>query len=275
MKRPGQARKGAYLLKLKTLVRDYPFSGRAESGVEVQGIRHDSRSVRPGDVYVCLEGLKTDGHLYATQAVAKGAVAVVARRPLDLGVPVFLADDTREAFSYLSDRFFAHPSHRLHVTGVTGTNGKTTTTHFLQAVYRAGGFNCAIIGTVGLKIGGQYTGAGLTTPEAFDLHRIFSEVAKQHISHVAMEVSSHSLAGKRVEHVSFDTAVFLNLSHDHLDFHKTMEEYFLTKAKLFRLNQRGQVKAVINSDDTYGRRLADLLESPVMTYGFGEEAHAG
>ncbi len=259
-------------MKLRTLVRGYPFSGRAEAGVEVKGVRHDSRCVKPGDVYVCLEGQKTDGHLYAPEAVEKGAVAVVARRRLDLDVPVLLAKDTREAYSFLSDRFFAHPSRKLHITGVTGTNGKTTTTHYLQAVYRAGGLGCAVIGTVGIKIGEQYSEVGLTTPEAYDLHQTFFEAAKKGISHVAMEVSSHSLALKRVEHVAFDSAVFLNLSHDHLDFHHTMEEYFLAKARLFRLVGGEKARAVINSDDMYGRRLAAMVEAPVTTFGFGEEA---
>jgi UDP-N-acetylmuramoyl-L-alanyl-D-glutamate--2,6-diaminopimelate ligase len=204
--------------------------------------------------------------------VEKGAAAVVARRRLDLAVPVLLAGDTRDAFSFLSDRFFAHPSRRLHITGVTGTNGKTTTTHLLQAVYRAGGLDCAVIGTVGIRLGEQYSAAGLTTPEAFDLHRTFFEVARKGFSHVAMEVSSHSLAWKRVEHVAFDTAVFLNLSHDHLDFHKTMEEYFLAKARLFKLVRGGKARAVINSDDNFGRRLAGMVEVPVLTFGFGAEA---
>jgi UDP-N-acetylmuramoyl-L-alanyl-D-glutamate--2,6-diaminopimelate ligase len=211
-----------------------------------------------------------DGHLFAPQAVERGAVAVVSRRMLELPVPVMMVDDTRHALSYLSDRYFAHPSRKLHVVGVTGTNGKTTTTHFLQSIYRAAGRACAVIGTVGIKIGDKYSSAGLTTPEAFDLHRTFHEISRKGISDVAMEVSSHSLTWQRVEHVTFKTGVFLNLSHDHLDFHHSMEEYFLAKARLFSLMQGEGRKAVVNGDDQYGRRLLNMVDMPALTFGLGE-----
>ncbi len=258
-------------MKLRTLFKGYPYCG-AGGGLdaEIKGVRHDSRYVRPGDVYVCLEGLRVDGHLFAAQAVERGAVAVVARRELELAVPVVTVQDTRHALSYLSDRYYAHPSRKLHVVGVTGTNGKTTTTHFLQAIYRAAGRSCAVLGTVGLKIGDEYTSSGLTTPEAFDLQRTFFELAKKKIGHVAMEVSSHSLAWQRVEHVNFATGVFLNLSHDHLDFHHTMEEYFQAKARLFALLPAEGV-AVVNFDDPYGRRLCGMVDRPV-SFGLGEDA---
>ncbi|MBS4021968.1 MAG: UDP-N-acetylmuramoyl-L-alanyl-D-glutamate--2,6-diaminopimelate ligase [Dethiobacter sp.] len=257
-------------MKLKTIIKTYDYRGpRGGLDAEIRGIRHDSRQVRPGDIYVCLEGLRVDGHIFAPQAVARGAAAVVARRELELGVPVLVVDDTRHALSYLSDRYFAHPSRKLHVVGVTGTNGKTTTTHFLQAIYRAAGNNCAVIGTVGIKTGDRYRAAGMTTPEAFDLHRTFYELVRKQIKHTAMEVSSHSLSWQRVEHVLFKTAVFLNLSHDHLDFHRTMEEYFLAKAHLFNLLPAGG-RAVINGDDLYGRRLIEMVDAPVVSFGMGE-----
>jgi UDP-N-acetylmuramoyl-L-alanyl-D-glutamate--2,6-diaminopimelate ligase len=260
-------------MKLKTLLKGYHFTG-AEKGLDtdVTGITHDSRIVRPGVLYVCLEGLRTDGHLYAPQAVESGAVAVVAARPLALPVPTLVVEDTRHALSYLSARYFAHPSHTLNVTGVTGTNGKTTTTHFLQAIYSAAGRRCAIIGTVGIKIGDDYLPGKMTTPEAFDLHRLFYEMRKNQFTDVAMEVSSHSLTWQRVEHVRFNRAVFTNLSHDHLDFHKNMEEYFMAKTHLFALlrEEEGRPAAIINGDDAYGRRLVKMLRVPVLTFGFRE-----
>jgi UDP-N-acetylmuramoyl-L-alanyl-D-glutamate--2,6-diaminopimelate ligase len=242
--------------------------------LEVQGISHDSRFVRPGEVYVCLKGLRTDGHRYAQQAVGKGAVAVVSQEPLNLSVPVICVDDTRHALSFLADRYFARPSSKLNIVGVTGTNGKTTTTHFLQAAYRAAGRPCAVIGTVGIKIDGEYDTATLTTPEAFELHRTLYEMKNRHVADVAMEVSSHSLVWKRVEHVNFSTAVFTNLSHDHLDFHGTMEEYFLAKAHLFNLvaTEKDRPRAIINADDPYGRRLLSMVKAPVLSFGLGEDA---
>ena len=257
-------------MKLSQLLENYPQQSADDLDVEVQGITHDSRYVNPGDVYVCLEGLRVDGHLFAGQAVQRGAAAVVATKPLYLPVPVVYVADTRHALSYLSDQFFNHPSRKLHVVGVTGTNGKTTTTHFLQAVYRAAARPCAVIGTVGIQIDQEYLPGGLTTPESFDLHRTFQEIQERQIRHVAMEVSSHSLTWKRVEHVEFNTAVFTNLSHDHLDFHHSMEEYFQAKARLFRLlkpEEDGRPQAIINTDDLYGRQLLSLVDVPVLSYG--------
>lgn len=261
-------------VKLRTLLGEYPYTGdRAKLDIEIRGINHDSRYIRPGEMYVCLKGLHRDGHDYAAEAAANGAVAVLAEKEMCVSVPVIRVGDTRHALSYLSDRYFARPSRKLHVVGVTGTNGKTTTTHFLQAVYRAAGYPCAVIGTVGVRLDDSYLAGGLTTPEAFDLHRTFHEIAGKQIEHVAMEVSSHSLAWKRVEHVRFAACVFTNLSHEHLDFHKTMENYFLTKAHLFSLQGKkgNRPLAVVNGDDEYGRRLLSMLGKNTVSYGMGGE----
>ncbi len=260
-------------MKLSALLAGYKTSTGQYPDVTITGITHDSRYVKPGYLFVCLEGLRVDGHLFAGQAVEKGAAAVVATKPLYLPVPVIMVKDSRHALSYFSDRFFASPSKNLHVVGVTGTNGKTTTTHFLQSIYRAAVRPCAVIGTVGILIDKDYLSGGLTTPEAFDLHRTFAALRERNIGAVAMEVSSHSLAWQRVEHVVFDTAVFTNLSHEHLDFHKTMEEYFRAKAHLFQLVAKAdRPQAVINWDDPYGRQLASLTDLKVLTYGMQEGA---
>ncbi|MDW7651745.1 MAG: UDP-N-acetylmuramoyl-L-alanyl-D-glutamate--2,6-diaminopimelate ligase, partial [Bacillota bacterium] len=262
-------------MKLQTLLKDYPHQSRGSNlDIEVNGISHDSRYVRPGDIYVCLKGLRTDGHRFAPQAADKGAVAVIAEEPLDLAVPVVRVSDARHALSFLSDKYFARPSKKMNIIGVTGTNGKTTTTHFLQAAYRAAGKPCAIIGTVGIKVDQDYDQARLTTPEAFDLHRTLYEMKNRHVTNVAMEVSSHSLVWKRVEHVAFSMGVFTNLSHDHLDFHNTMEDYFLAKAHLFSLleKEKDGPRAIINADDTYGRRLLNMVDVPALSFGLGEDA---
>ncbi|NLP36678.1 MAG: UDP-N-acetylmuramoyl-L-alanyl-D-glutamate--2,6-diaminopimelate ligase [Firmicutes bacterium] len=261
-------------MKLAELVAGYKYQTKENDlSVNISGISHDSRFVRPGDLFVCLEGMRVDGHLFAGQAVEKGAVAVIAGKPLVMPVPVLQVQDTRNALSYLADRFFGQPSKDLHIVGVTGTNGKTTTTHFLQSIYEAAGKTCAVIGTVGIGIDKNYLPGTLTTPEAFDLHRTFHELRKKNVKNIAMEVSSHSLAWQRVEHVRYATAVFTNLSHDHLDFHGTMEEYFLAKAHLFNLLQeKDYSQAVINVDDPYGRRLQSLVKVKTLTYGMQEEA---
>lgn len=262
-------------MKLSQLFANYPLQSNSNLDVKVQGITHDSRYVKPGDVYVCLEGLRVDGHVFAGQAVQKGAVAVVATKPLYLPVPVAYVEDTRHALSFLSANYFHHPSRKLHVVGVTGTNGKTTTTHFLQAIYKAADRPCAVIGTVGIRIDKEYLAGGLTTPESFALHRTFQEMYQRQIQQVAMEVSSHSLTWQRVEHVEFNTAVFTNLTHDHLDFHKNMEDYFQAKAHLFKLlkqQKQARAQAIINADDLYGKRLLKMLAVPVLSYGLEDGA---
>ncbi len=261
-------------MKLAAMLKGYMYQGMADClDIEISGIKHDSRHICPGELYVCLQGLRMDGHYFAMDAVNAGAAAVVAARPIErLGVPVIVVENTRHALSHLSARYFAHPSRKMHVVGVTGTNGKTTTTHFLQSVYRAAGRPCAVIGTVGIKVGEDYLPGRLTTPEAFDLQRTFFELAKNNVDTVAMEVSSHALSWRRADHVEFDTGVFTNLSHDHLDFHKDMEDYFLTKARLFKMLARSGGRAVINSDDQYGRRLLKMINMPVTSFGFGREA---
>ena len=261
-------------MKLQELLAGYAYrTENNDLAVNVTGIAHDSRFVKPGDLFVCLEGLRVDGHLFAGQAVEKGAVAVVAAKPLVMPVPVIQVQDTRNALSYLADRFFGQPSKDLHIVGVTGTNGKTTTTHFLQSIYEAAGKTCAVIGTVGIGIDNNYLPVNLTTPEAFDLHRTFHQLRGKKVQNVAMEVSSHSLTWQRVEHVCYSTAIFTNLSHDHLDFHGTMEDYFLAKAHLFDLLQeKDYPQAIINADDPYGRRLQSMVKVKTLSYGFKEKA---
>ncbi|NLZ38633.1 MAG: UDP-N-acetylmuramoyl-L-alanyl-D-glutamate--2,6-diaminopimelate ligase [Firmicutes bacterium] len=258
-------------MKLATLLKGYAHQTASKNlDIEIKGIAHDSRYVAPGELYICLEGMKEDGHFFAGQAVERGAAAVVASKPLNLAVPVVYVTNTRHALSFLSDRFFGHPSRKLHVVGVTGTNGKTTTTHFLQSIYRAAGCATAIIGTVGILIDQEYLPGCLTTPEAFVLHKTLAEIKKQNIKNVVMEVSSHSLSWQRVEHVEFKTAIFTNLTHDHLDFHKSMEKYFTAKAYLFKSllkKENGHIPAIINADDGYGQKLLAELDVPVLTYG--------
>ena len=188
-------------------------------GLEATGLSFDSREVQDGNIFFCISGGTHDGHEYVIQAIEHGAVAVVAERELMVSVPQIIVEDTREAMGYISCIYFGFPSRELDVVGVTGTNGKTTTTHLIAAILNTAGISCESIGTL--------TGV-LTTPEAPDLQRQFRSLVDGGIKSVVMEVSSHALSQHRVTGTEFDIGVFTNLSQDHLDFHSDIEEYFET-----------------------------------------------
>lgn len=230
----------------------------------ITGVTHDSRAVRPGFLFCCLVGERTDGHRHAADAVAAGASALLCERPLDLpaaasgprrAVPQVVVADARAAMATIAAAFHGRPSHRLAVVGVTGTNGKTTVTHLLRAVLEAAGRRAAVIGT----LSGRHT-----TPEAPELQARLAHLAATGTQAVAMEVSSHALAQHRVDATWFEVAAFTNLSQDHLDYHRTMEDYFAAKARLFEPG-RSRV-GIINVDDPWGRRLAESTRVAVRTY---------
>ncbi|MDQ6725401.1 MAG: UDP-N-acetylmuramoyl-L-alanyl-D-glutamate--2,6-diaminopimelate ligase [Actinomycetota bacterium] len=229
---------------------------------DVIAVTHDSGAVVPGCLFCCVRGRRVDGHDFAAQAVAGGAVAVLCERPVDVGpgIPQIEVDAVRPAMALVAAALFDHPSDRMAVVGVTGTNGKTTTTHLLRAVLEADGRRAAVIGTLsGSRAAGHpgRPGGPGTTPEAPDLQAHLAELAGEGFEAVAMEVSSHALDQHRVDGTHFAVAVFTNLSQDHLDFHGSMERYFEAKAALFDADRAAV--AVVNGDDPWGRR---LLESP-------------
>jgi UDP-N-acetylmuramoyl-L-alanyl-D-glutamate--2,6-diaminopimelate ligase len=231
----------------------------AAAGVEVSDVAHDSRSVGPGTLFCCVPGHRTDGHDHAPAAVEAGAVALLVERPLDLPVPQLLVADARASMAPLAAAFFGHPSRSMAVVGVTGTNGKTTTTHLLRNVVEAAGRRAEVLGTLS---------GTRTTPEAPDLQRTLARWRDDGVEVVAMEVSSHALELHRVDATRFAVAVFTNLSRDHLDFHGSMESYFAAKARLFEpdLSDRG----VANLDSPYGRLLADTASIPTDTFSLAE-----
>ncbi|MGH9265122.1 MAG: UDP-N-acetylmuramoyl-L-alanyl-D-glutamate--2,6-diaminopimelate ligase [Acidimicrobiales bacterium] len=236
---------------------------------EIVAVAQNADSVVPGALFCCVPGTRADGHDFAPQAVAGGAVALLVQRFLDLDVPQVLVDDVRPAMARVAAALFDHPSRRMAVVGVTGTNGKTTTTHFLRAVLEADGRRAAVIGTLSgstSRSGGR-SGPG-TTPAAPELQSHLAELAGEGFEAVAMEVSSHALVQHRVDGVRFAVAVFTNLSQDHLDFHGTMEEYFEAKASLFD-PARTEV-AVVNADDPWGRLLLDEARLPTRHYSMAE-----
>jgi UDP-N-acetylmuramoyl-L-alanyl-D-glutamate--2,6-diaminopimelate ligase len=218
----------------------------------VEGIVTDSRASAPGSLYVALRGERVDGHHFAHAAVAAGAVAVIAEHEIAIDAPQVIVENTRIAISRLADAFFEHPSHSMTIVGITGTNGKTTTTHLVRSVLEAAGRSCGVIGTLGGALGAHKWPLSNTTPLALELHQMLAHMRDGGAQAVAMEVSSHALALGRVDDVEFDVAALTNITRDHLDFHGTFDRYVAAKRRLFDLAP----KAVLNLDDPAGARFA-------------------
>ena len=245
----------------------------ADAGdVPITAIAYDSRRVVPGSVFVALKGLKADGDAFVEQAVSRGAKAIVSEsaKPDSIDVPWITVRDARLGLALLADRFFNHPSRRMPVVGVTGTNGKTTTAYLLCAILDAGGLRAGMLGTVAYRIGGEDREASRTTPEAPDVQQLLNEMLEQGSRSAVMEVSSHALSLKRVDGMTFAAGVFTNLTRDHLDFHEDMEAYFAAKRRLFELLPPG-APGVINVDDPRGSSLVVIANRPV-TYAINNKA---
>jgi len=243
--------------------------GRAP--VEVRDLAYDARTVTPGTVFFCVPGAQADGHDFAAEAVAGGAVALVVERPLELPVPQVVVSDARAAMAVAADEFFERPTEQLEVVGVTGTSGKTTTSFLLFAILAAAGRRPGLLGTVEARVGGERRGVKRTTPEAIELQRLFREMLDAGDRSCAMEASSHASELHRLDRVRFAALVFTNLSQDHLDFHGDMETYFQAKRRLFF---EGNPRAALNVADPYGRRLAEELPD-ALTFGFADDAEIG
>ncbi len=249
------------------------ISGQVD--VEVAGVAYDSRRLEAGDVFVALRGESFDGAAYIGDVLLKGASAVVAEGPtrpeaMDTQTPYVGVAGARSALAHLSSVFHGRPSERMDVVGITGTNGKTTTAHMMRSALSAAGKKVGMVGTINYFIGDKTLPAPFTTPEAPEFQGLLAEMLKAGCTHVASEVSSHALAQRRADSTRFASAVFTNLTGEHLDFHHTMEEYFRAKSRLFLELLDGP--AIINVDDPYGRELARLCEGKVITYATTEDA---
>jgi len=245
----------------------HPGAARADGGVT--GISLSSARIRPGDVYAALPGARTHGVAYLDEAIRAGAVAVLtdpegAGRAGERDVPLFVVARPREVLGRLSARLYGDPASAMTMIGVTGTQGKTTTTRLAEGGLQASGVRAAVVGTVGTRVDGHDVATALTTPEAPDLHGLFALMRERGVDACAMEVSSHALVMGRVDGVIFDCAVFLNLGRDHLDFHHDLEDYYLAKASLFTPGRAR--RALVNVDDEHGRRLAGETSLPVRTF---------
>ncbi|KXG43776.1 UDP-N-acetylmuramoyl-L-alanyl-D-glutamate--2,6-diaminopimelate ligase [Tepidibacillus decaturensis] len=247
--------------------------------VEINGVEVDSRKVKAGDLFICLLGFTVDGHDFAQKAVEQGAVAILCERPLDLQVPQVIVKDARFAMAMIADLFYQHPSQKLKVIGVTGTNGKTTTTHLIEKILADQGHLSGLIGTIKMKIGNEIVEAKNTTPDALLLQQSFAKMVKVGSDYAIMEVSSHALDMGRVRGVNYHIGVFTNLTQDHLDYHLTMEKYRDAKGLLF--SQLGNTfhslleenkYAVLNADDQASEYFQQITAAQVITYGIDHDA---
>ncbi|MBI2218634.1 MAG: UDP-N-acetylmuramoyl-L-alanyl-D-glutamate--2,6-diaminopimelate ligase [Candidatus Rokubacteria bacterium] len=236
----------------------------------------DSRRVERGDCFVAVPGFKQDARRFVPAAVERGAALIVTEgEPLDVAVCQVLVPSARLALARLADAWHGHPSRDLIVVGITGTNGKTTTSYLVEALLRARGLATGVIGTIRYMIGGEARPAGQTTPEALELQGMLAEMRDRGVRGVSMEVSSHALALARADGIGFDVAVFTNLTQDHLDFHASFDEYGRAKRRLFELLARSRKPgrtAVVNADDPAGRAMVDGLALSVLSFGLGPAA---
>lgn len=243
--------------------------------IEVRGLSYDSRQAKPGFLFVCIPGFKTDGHTFAGKAIENGATVIVAEREIDVpeGITLLMVANCRIVLAQLSSNFFHRPSEELRVVGVTGTNGKTTTTHLIQAILEEAGKKTGILGTLYARIEDIEKDLGRTTPESLDIEEFTGMVRDKNGEYLIMEVSSHALDLGRVDRISFDAAVFTNLTQDHLDYHKTMNEYKESKLKLFQQVADGEGKfAIVNADDPAAQDFIKVSGSACYTYAINNPA---
>lgn len=257
-------------MKIKELLRgiEYKSPSSFSGDIEIKGIACDSKAVNKDYLFIAVVGTKTDGHKFANEAVERGAVAVVIEReiPLDDGIAKIYVKDSRAALARIANEFYGRPAEKLRCVGITGTNGKTTISYLMDSIVSAAGHKAGLIGTINYRIGERIIPATNTTPGPIELYNFMSKMLQNSIDHLVMEVSSHSLDQRRVEGIDFAAAIFTNLTGDHLDYHKTMEEYFEAKAKLFEGLDSGSY-GIINIDDEWGRKLLRRSKGRVMTYG--------
>ncbi len=231
--------------------------------VEITSVTYDSRKVVPGSLFCCLVGLVSDGHTFAGQAVDKGACALIVERALPVDVPQLIVHDGRKAMALAAACFYGHPEREMTMLGVTGTNGKTSTTYMVKSIAEHVGKKVGLIGTIQNMIGDEVIETGHTTPESADLFALLRRMADEGVDLVVMEVSSHALAQDRVYGIRYHIALFTNLTQDHLDYHKTFENYLSAKKQLFSQCD----VAIINHDDPYAERIMDGLSCPIYTIG--------
>lgn len=263
------------LIHLLEGLKAYEITGDPEQ--EIEGMAYDSRQIKPGYLFVALRGHALNGHHFLDEALRNGAVALVGEEFVGLGGDLtrVCVTDSREALSKLAARFYDYPFRGINLIGITGTNGKTTTSYLLESILTAAGKRPGVIGTINYRFLGKTHSAPVTTPESLDLMLLLRDMADARVSDVILEVSSHALDQKRTGDCPFRVAIFTNFSRDHLDYHHTMEEYFRAKSLLFRSLRESKwdddTRAIINMDDPKGEELLNLTEARALTYGLAEK----
>lgn len=240
---------------------------KGNEDIDVKEIKYDSRQVQDGDIFVAIEGYKTDGHEYIKDAIENGAKVIAIQNEEYLSnindITVIVVPETRKFLAMAGCNFYKNPSREFKLVGVTGTKGKTTTTYMIKSILEKAGKKVGLIGTIANTVGDKEIESERTTPESVDLQKLFRQMADEKVDVVVMEVSSHALVLDRVYGITFDMAVFTNLSQDHMDFHETFDKYLEAKAKLFQITKEG----FVNCDDMYSRKLMELATCPITTYG--------
>ena len=255
----------------------HPFVPYNGDNPEIAAIHNDNRKVEPGSLFICIKGYTFDGHDFAHSAVGKGAAAILAERDLPVNVPVIVVKDTYRAMAVLADAFYGQPSHKMNLIGITGTNGKTTTSHLIEKIFSDAGRKTGLIGTMYTKIGDQTFEVKNTTPESLTLQKTFKQMVDNGVDTAVMEVSSHALVYGRVHGCDYNVAVFTNLTQDHLDYHKTMDEYRRAKGLLFSqlgnsFDHHHPKFAVLNADDAASEEYMKSTAAHVVTYGIDQPA---
>lgn len=241
--------------------------------LEIAGITHDSRKVRPGYLFVAIKGYKVNGHDFIEKSLERGAVAVVSEKALSLAptIPQIIVRSSRKALSCLSCRFYDDPSKKLDVIGITGTNGKTTSAFLTKSIIESAGYETGLIGTINYQIGKKIIPANETTPESIELQSFISEMVASNIKFAVMEVSSHSASQHRIDDISFKTAVFTNISAEHMDYHETIQNYRDAKARLFESLKKDSF-AILNADDESGKYFANKTKAQILWFGIENNA---
>ena len=257
-------------MKLTDLIKDLkPVKINGKSDIGINKIEYDSRKVTQNDVFVAVRGYKTDGHNYIEQAIKNGAAAVIAEEHTEnIKVCEIITDNTRKALSLVSAAYYGYPSKKMKLIGITGTNGKTTTTYLVKSILEFAGYKVGLIGTNQNMIGSKVIPTERTTPESLELQKLFADMVAEGVEYCVMEVSSHSLCLDRVYANPFYIGAFTNLTQDHLDFHKTMEEYAKAKSILFTMCER----AVVNADDKYVNAIIENADCKVVKYGINKKS---
>lgn len=266
-------------MKIKQLIRvlgsEYTRNKKLED-FEVKGISCNSKQVSDNYIFVAIKGSIEDGNRFITEAINKGAKAIVIQSAgmsdkLSVKIPAILVKDARLALAKLSAEFYGRPSAKIKVVGITGTNGKTTVSYLIETLLETGGLSPAVIGTINYRFNNKVIPSKNTTPGPVELQSMLKKMLRENINYVIMEVSSHSLDQNRIEGVEFHSSIFTNLTQDHLDYHKTLTKYFEAKAKLFKNMKPGSF-AVINNDDRYAKKIKKLTRAKIITYGIDSKA---